>query len=67
MIWVFHPGSGSRFFTRPGSRECENKSDARSRVADPDYFGKLDPDPQESEKLDTVRFKVKKKIQELRS
>ncbi len=30
------------------------------RVADSDYFGKLDPDPQKNENLDPIRFKVKK-------
>jgi hypothetical protein len=39
----------------------------RSRVADPDYFGKLDPDPQKSEKLHPIHFKVKKKFRSTRS
>ncbi len=39
----------------------------RNRVADPDYFGKLDPDPQKSEKLDPIRFEVKKKFWSSRS
>jgi hypothetical protein len=44
MIWVVHPGSGSRLFTHPGSRMGKKKS-KRHRIPDPQHSPHPSPSP----------------------